>query len=356
MRRALQLHFLYQPRFFFRLSVFLFCLGGRGASGQTLGGNAVYNFLKLPASPLLTATGGVNVSYNANEVSGTANNPALLQPSLHTQLNASFNAFLGGIKTYSLTGAYHPESGKTTFGAAVQYVDYGPIPATDAAGNGSGEFHPRDYAVQLSAAKKYLERWTCGGTLKFIQSSYGQYLSNAVAMDAGLLYTDSVNGFTAAVVAKNMGAQLKTYTGEKEDLPFDLQAGISKRLAKAPFGFSLTAHHLHRLALAYEDAGFNTENGFSSPSSFDKVFAHFVFATHVYIGQNLEATIGYNHLRRQELSVPASANGLTGFSAGVHLRFNKLQILFAHSSYQRGVGYNQIGITTQLNKLTGLGK
>ena len=153
-----------------------------------------------------------------------------------------------------------------------------------------------------------------------------------------------------------MGAQLKTYTGEKEDLPFDLQVGITKRLAKAPFGFSLTAHQLHNFNITYNDTTFNNDNGFEQPSGFSKVFNHFVIATHIYLGQHLEATIGYNPLKRQELSVPGAANGLAGFSAGLRIQFSKLQILYARSTYQKGIANNQIGITAQLNKLIGLGK
>lgn len=311
--------------------------------------------MRLPSSPVLTAMGGVNVSYRANEVGLTTNNPALLQPELSTQINASFNSFLGAIKTYSLTGAYHAQNANTTFGAHIYFVDYGSIPATDAAGNSEGDFHPRDYVVQVSAAKKYLEKWTYGGTVKFITSSYGRYSSNAFAVDFGVLFIDSANNFSASFLAKNMGFQLKPYTGEKEDLPFDLQLGITRRLAKAPFGFSLTAQHLHRFDITYNDAAFNSVNGFASPSGFTKIFNHFVLATHIYLGQNLEATIGYNHLQRQELSIPDGSNGLSGFSAGLRIKFSKLQILYARAAYQKGISYNQIGITAQLNRLAGLG-
>lgn len=303
---------------------------------------------------MLTAAGGVNTSYRANEVGLTANNPALLQPALTTQINASFNAFLGAVKTYSLTGAYYVEKSKTTFGGHIYFVDYSSIPNTDAAGNRLGDFRPNDFVVQLSAAKKYLDKWTYGGTVKFISSSYQQYSSNAIAVDFGVMFFDSSNNFSASFLAKNMGAQLKSYTGEKEDLPFDLQIGITKRLSKAPFGFSLTAQHLHRFDLSYNDTGFNNDNGFSSPSVLTRVFNHFVLATHVYLGQNLEATVGYNQLRRQELSIPDGSNGLSGFSAGLRIKFSKLQILYSRSTYQKGIGYNQIGITMQMNKLVGI--
>ena len=334
----------------------LFCFINTSLFSQTLGGNAAYNFLKLPPSPMLTAAGGANVSYKTSEVGLSANNPSLLNAELSSQVNASFNAFLGNIKTYSLTGAHHVHKINTTFGGHIYYVDYGSIPATDAAGNRSGEFRPVDFVVQVSAAKKYLERWSYGASIKFINSSYGQYASNAIAVDFGLLYVDSAKSFTASFLAKNMGTQLKTYAGDKEDLPFDLQVGITKRLQKAPFGFSMTAHHLHNFNISYNDTVFNNDNGFSPPSSFNKIFSHFVLATHIYLGKHLEATVGYNHLRREELSIPNSGNGLAGFSAGLRIQFSKLQILYARSTYQKGIAYNQIGITAQLNKLVGFGK
>ncbi len=303
---------------------------------------------------MLTAAGGINTAYRTAEVSITANNPALLYPELNTQINASFNAFLGAIKTYSLTGAYHAEKSATTFGGHIYFVDYGTIPATDAAGNRAGDFRPRDFVVQASAAKKYLQKWTYGGAIKFISASYQQYSSNALAVDIGVLFLDSAKNFSASLLAKNMGVQIKAYAGEKEDLPFDLQIGITKRLARAPFGFSLTAQHVHRFNIGYNDPTFNNDNGGSSPSSFTKIFNHFVLATHIYLGQNLEATIGYNQLRREELSIPNGSNGLSGFSAGLRIKFSKLQIFYARSTYQKGIGYNQIGITAQLNKLIGL--
>lgn len=325
------------------------------AFSQTLGGNAAYNFLKLPASPLVTAAGGVQASYRTSEVSITGNNPALLHPELHSQLHASFNAFFGGVKAYGLTGAWHSTQLNTTFGGTVHYLDYGSIPATDVAGNINGEFRPVDFSVQFSAARKYLEKWTYGATVKFIQSSYQQFRSSGLAVDVGALYFDSAQNISVSLLAKNMGVQLTTYANEKEDLPFDLQVGITKRLAKAPFGFSLTAQQLHRFDLAYNDTTFAGENNFSSPTAFDRVFNHFVFATHVYLGSHLEATVGYNHLRRQELSVSDAGNGLTGFSAGLRIKFSKLQVLYARSTYQRGVSYNHIGITASLDKLTGIG-
>jgi len=340
-------------RFFTIIFCFVFFTGRT----QTLGGSSAYNFLKLPSTPLLTASGGVNVSYTTDEVGLTANNPALLNAGLHSQLNLSSNNFLGGIKTCSLTGAYQYDPWNTTLGAHIYFVDYGSIPQTDASGNASGNFHPVDYVWQVSAARQYLDRWSYGVNLKFIHSNYSLYTSSALALDFGVLYSDTSHLFSAALLAKNMGLQLKTYAGEGEDLPFDLQIGITRRLEKAPLGFSFTAQHLHQFNLVYDDVDFNNDNGFSSNNNlFSRIFNHFVIAGHVYLGDHLEASLGYNHLRRQELNIGPSGNGLNGFSMGVRIRFSKLQILYARSNYQRNVAYNQLGLSLQMNRLFGLGK
>jgi hypothetical protein len=220
-----------------------------------------------------------------------------------------------------------------------------------------GEFRPVDYVLQASAAKKYLKKWTYGLTLKFIRSAYGQYRSSAVAADVGVLYHDSINAFSVSVVVKNMGAQLKTFAGRTEELPFDLQVGITKRLPKAPIGFSITAQQLQVFDILYRDSVFNRDNNIQSSSSFTtKFLTHLVAAAHLYLSPNIEANFGYNVLQRSELRVDDESNGFTGFAAGLRIRLPKLQILYARSGYQRGIAANQIGITVQMDRLFGVGQ
>lgn len=334
------------------ITVFLFCL----AQAQTLGGRSVYNFLNLPASAQQTAVGGVNVSYAEGDVGFAFQNPAMLQPVHSGQLSAGFSDFLAGIKAASLSGAMLLPSKDAVVAAQLIVLDYGTLPRTDAAGNESGTFHPADLVLQIAASKSYLNKWHYGLTAKFISSSYDIYHSQALAFDAGIHYYDSAALFSAGVVAKNMGLQLNAYSGESEDLPFDLQAGITKKLAKAPFGFSATAHHLHRFNITYDDENFNNANGFPSTAhTFNRIFNHFVFATHIYLGPHLEATVGYNYLRRTELKMENAENGLNGFSAGVQLKFDKLQVQLARSTYQKNRAYTHFGVHMQLDKL-GIGK
>jgi hypothetical protein len=343
------------------ISTILFLFICANTYAQTLGGSTVFSFLNLPNTPQLTGLGGINITQPSNDVGMVFNNPALLKKEMHSQMDAVFNNFYAGIKVYHLSLGYRQEKLKTNFSWGVNYLDYGAIQQTDASGTIYGALHPKDWVMQLSASRSYLDKWNYGVTVKFINSNYGQYRSNGVAMDVGVLYSDTAKLFFASVLAKNMGAQLKTYTGTTaDDLPFDLELGITQRLKNAPFSFSITGHHVHHFDIQYNDTLFNNDNGFANGTkkqfSFDKLFRHIILASTIYIGDKVEATIAYNHLRRQELNIGNSANGFNGFSVGAGVILEKMQIRYARSWYQNNTAYNQLGINLTLNKYFGLGK
>jgi len=316
---------------------------------QTLGGNAAYNFLKFSPSPQLSALGGVNISNINRDISLSFHNPSLLREDMHGQFSANFTSFYAGIKNIHALAGYRKENWATNFSAAVDYFHYGTTTMTDASGNVLGSFNPSDYAVQLSASRKYLERWYYGATFKFIHSSYGQYRSSAIAVDFGLNYYDSSSLLQVGFTAKNMGSQIQTYAGTPEDMPFDLQLGITKRLKGSPFQFSVTAQRLQTFDILYNDTTYNTNNGAEvSNGFFNKLIRHFVFGTQVFVGDKLEFTVGYNVLRRAELSVINSSNGLTGICFGAGVTLKKFQFRYGRAQYQSNTGVNQIGINVIL--------
>lgn len=344
-----------------RLLILLFLFILTRSNAQTLGGNTVYNFLQLSNTPQLTALGGINVSNQTADIGLTFNNPALLRPAMHTQTSMVFNTFYAGIRNYHLLTGFYKERLKTTFAAGVNYFTYGSIAETDMTGNVLGTMRPTDYVVQVSAARQYGERWHYGVTAKFIHSSYSTYRSSGVAMDLGVTYTDSAHLWQASLVAQHMGAQIRSYNGSSSgDLPFDLQVGISKRLARAPLQFSLTFSQLHRFDTRYNDTLFNNEMGLTQEDKekkyiFDKFFRHVILAVQLYVGDKVEITAGYNYLRRKELNITNAGNGLNGFSMGVGVLFKKIQIRYARSYYQNNSSYNQFGLTLRLNDYFGSG-
>ena len=329
-------------------SIFLL-LSSTGLAAQTLGGNAVFSFLKQPNAALASALGGVNISAISNDVGLAFQNPSLLQSQHHAQTNVSFHLLAGGIKNYSLTTGYHLDQVDATLGIGISYFNYGSIPQTDASGNELGMFKPNDFVLQLMGAKKYKERWRVGGTIKYMGSSYGTYKSSGVAVDAGVTYFDSSSKIQVSVVAKNMGVQLQTYDGAagREELPFDLQAGLTKRLEKAPVQFSLTAHNLHRFNIYYNDTAFLASEGEddfrNQKPVLQKMLSHLVLATQVFINEKVELSIGYNFLRRHDLNVLNAANGLNGLTLGGGLLLKDLQIRYATGFYQQNM-FNHLSV------------
>ena len=313
---------------------------------QFLGGSNTYNFIELPPTPQLSSLGGINVSNRTNDVGLTMNNPSLLREEMSGQLHASFNLMYAGIKNLSLVGGYSVQKWKTNVGFGISYLDYGNIDATDPSGNIIGNFNASDFLFKLIASRAYEEYWHYGFAVNFIHSAYAQYRSSALALDAGVVYYDSLRQMQVSLALKNMGVQLKTFVpGTHEELPFDMQIGISKRLKKAPIQFSATAHHLHQFNLMYNDTASAANGGQSgNTSAFNKVFQHFVFAAQFYIEDKIEISAGYNILRRTELRIDNTTNGFTGFSMGLGFTSKKLQFRYARSWYQNNTAYNQFGI------------
>lgn len=332
----------------------LFFVFGKAATAQTLGGNAVYNFLKFSHTPQLTALGGSNISIQSSDVGLAFNNPALLNETMHTQLNSVFNNFFSGTSIFHLSMGYKIDKLKTNIAGGIQYFDYGKMTETDASGNILGLLHPKDFVMQLTASRKYLQKWNYGSSLKFISSNYGNYQSTGMAIDFGLVFKDSL--FSAAAVVKNIGVQLKKYSGT-EELPFDLQVGVTKKMKDAPLSFSLTAQRLHHFNISYDDSIFNANNGLITKSSFfDNFFRHFIIAVQLFPISNLEISAGYNYLRRKELNIVNNKNGLNGFSIGTGFLLKKIHVRFAQAYYQNNMTYSQFGLSLQLNEYFGLGK
>ncbi|MEL6653518.1 MAG: PorV/PorQ family protein [Bacteroidota bacterium] len=149
--------------------IFLSILSCFGLSQAQIGGRNVYDFLNLTPTGRLVALGGVNVSTMDDDPNQAAQNPALLNDSMHNQLSLSFSNYLAGIVYGYTSYAYHKE-GIGTFHAGVQYVNYGKMIEADPFGNITGEFSAGDVAVILGYGRAW-KQFSYGANLKFISST-----------------------------------------------------------------------------------------------------------------------------------------------------------------------------------------
>ncbi len=108
-----------------------------------------------------------------------------------------------------------------------------------------GEFSAKDIAIAGYFSYMLGEKFAGGIAAKFITSYIGDYNSIAVGVDLGINYYDPETEWSVSCVAKNLGGQLKAYDDEYEKMPIDLQLGVTKRFANAPFRVSATLVNLN---------------------------------------------------------------------------------------------------------------
>lgn len=322
-------------------------------------GYGVYKFLDLPASSRLAAMGGTNVSLRDNDLNFAFRNPALLTADMHNMVGLNMANYLADIKFGS--AVYSRTYGGNNFLAiGIQYIDLGHFLETNELNDLIGEFTAKDIALNISYARPITDKITVGGTFKPVYSVYERYTSYGLALDAGVNYNNPVSLFSAGLVFRNMGTQLKGYYSHEgvqhlEPLPFDIQLGVTKKLAHAPLRFSATLHNLQRWNLNYQSKNQPIENLLTStpdsnePGFVDMAFRHSLFAVEFVPTKSFYLVTSYNHRRQKEMSIPG-AKSMAGFSFGGGIRLHKFHVGFGMSQFLTGNYAYQFSISTALNE------
>lgn len=280
--------------------------------------------LTLPTSAHVAALGGENVSVADEQPGIVLHNPALLANVDSCLLGLEFMTYADGV---NWMGAAYTRAFSERHTAAVfaHYLGYGSMTETDAAGNVMGSFSPKD--MLFGAGYSYLlsERWSGGANLKMGYSHIAEYSSLAIAVDLGLNYFDAEKDFSASVMMKNIGAQIKTFDGVTERVPFNLQAGFTKGLAHLPVEFNVTLTDLTRWK----------RHDFYCPDDKKMKFTqlalnHLVFGVQARPTDFLYIAAGYNFRRGYELKAAGSSHlaGIT-VGAGLDVRHFKLGLSWA---------------------------
>lgn len=331
------------------LTILIFALlPSKPISAQTTAGNAIYNFLELPYSAKITALGGVNISSMSNDLGLAMYNPSLFNASMDKNIAVSVKPFFAGIQQYDFVNANYWKQKKITWSAGVHYINYGNINMTDIAGNNIGTMHPNDYSVQISAASDYIQHFSIGATLKFINSNYGIYKSSGLAMDIGLKYLSENQLNQASILVRNMGTQISNGSNPQE-LPFNIIVGWTKKLENAPLQFSLTADRMSVWNNLYYDSTFASQQGLAAPNKLQNVFNHLTISATLSLNKQLDVDLGYNFLRRYDLNIQNQANGFNGLAAGLSFKLERTSLQYGTSYFQQN-SYHHFTIAYQIKK------
>jgi hypothetical protein len=296
---------------------FSLCLSGVEAQN----GKEVFAFLRYPASARINALGGNQVSLIERDPSLAFHNPALLGAEMDGMVNLNYMNFVSDIHTGS--ALYTKALGENAaWGIGAGYISYGNFQQTTADKLLEGEFSVEDISLNAFYSHDLSEKWRGGLSLKFLYSSLESYTSIGLAVDAGLSYYDSEKGFSAAFVLKHIGAQLKAYDDKRQPLPWDIQAGFSKRLAHAPFRFSFTAMYLNTWDFKYTD---DTKPAYTGDTFFQTLVKHIVIGVDFIPSDNFWLGLGFNPKTNQDMQLQ-TGNRLAGFSAGGGIKIHTFDL------------------------------
>lgn len=292
-------------------------------------GTDSFTFLRLPYSSHAAALGGSNISLPDDDITLAMHNPALLANISDKTLNLNYMTYISDSKVAG--AAFNKVFGERSSGAiAARYVDYGSFDGYTEDNVSTGSFGAKD--IELSAMYSHLlgGRWSGGVTAKFIYSKYESYNSIALGVDLGVNYYNEENELSASLVLRNLGGQITSFEDKHETMPFDIQLGITKRLAHAPLRMSLTLCNLHQWS---SDKFYNADG--SEDNFTDLLLKHAVFGTDLLLGEKFHVSLGYNHRMAKELS--ASGTKWDGLTVGAGLTLQQFKF---------GISYSKLHISS----------
>ncbi len=333
------------------LNILLFSIIALPAFPQT-GGDNVYEFLNLTLSGHVAALGGSNVSLQSPDLNMAYHNPALLTGEMNKSLALNYVNYFAGIN-YGMAMFSQSFSNKGNFAAGLTYLNYGTFTETDISGVITGTFKASEYAFSLMYSREIDSSFAIGVNIKPVLSYLERYSSFGFAVDIGATWHNPGKLFSAGVVIKNAGYQVTTYAGEQhQNLPFEIQAGISQRLAYAPFRFSLTVRHLEKYDLTHEylPAGTNGTTETDESDFFENMMRHLIIGAELIPHKNFYFCGGYNYQRRKELAVDAKASTV-GFSWGFGINTSILNIEFGRATYHLAGSSTHLSLILKTNNI-----
>lgn len=191
------------------LMIFILIVAGYNfCSGQAKVGTTAAPFLGISATPRATAMGGAFTAV-ANDVTTLYYNPGGLARVTGTQIILSHTEWLMGTN-FNWIGFAMNFDGVNAIGASITQLDYGEEEVTTVLipeGTGA-KWSAGDFAAAISYARNLTDRFSIGGSAKYIQQKIYNESGGAFALDIGLLFTTQFNDMKLGMSISNFGTDL----------------------------------------------------------------------------------------------------------------------------------------------------
>ncbi len=327
-------------------AVALFAVADNGS------GTTAYNFLSVPSSSHVYGLGGHNLTIIDDDINLVEQNPALLGPEYDHQVGLNYMRYIGETNFAGLRyGQGVSEHGAVAVG--IQYFGYGNIQGADVNGALTGKFSASDMAFSVTYSHDISEKFRGGITVKYLYSKYEDYTAGAVAADLGLNFYDPDHEFSASLVAKNLGGQVKKFNDFKDNLPWDIQVGFSKMLGMAPIRLHVTAYELARWSSPYykiQDVNNPNSDLIKKESFGSNLLRHLVFGVDILPSNNIYLGLGYNYRTRSDMAT-YKRDFMSGLSVAGGLKVKAFGIGAAYARPHTGASTFMFNLTTSIGEL-----
>lgn len=264
-----------------------------------------FQFLKMQVSARAAGMGGSFVAV-PGDVNALFYNPAGIASLSQKSATFSYQDDLLDLNS-GFIGYVHPHVGPGNIGISVLYRDYGSFTKTDVSGQELGSFGANSIALTGSYAMQPIQHLYAGASLKYIRGAIDTYSADAIALDAGVMYRIPIHELVLAAGVSNVGSSLSAYISESEQLPMQVRAGLSKRLAHLPLLFGVNVYK-------YSDTPWYATLG-----------GEFTLTPNLFL------RFGYDTFGR-DLDVDTSKDTLAGAAMGLGFFWNNLAFDYSYTS------------------------
>jgi hypothetical protein len=319
-------------------------------SYSQIGGKSIYRFLNLVTSPRQAALGGKVITIYDNDVNQAQFNPATINAEMDNKLAVNYGNYFGEVTYGTAAYAYTYDRHLQTFHAGVNYVNYGKFDGYDEFGVQTESFTGSEISLSLGYGYNIpFTNFYVGANAKLINSTLESYSSFGVAADFGGLFIDERNDVNWALVVRNVGTQITTYSGTQEKLPLEILAGVSQELDNVPLRWHITLENLQQWQIAFANPN-RAQGNIDGGSSAEKVgflnnaLRHLIMGAELFPQKSFNIRLGYNFRRAEELRVVDQRN-FSGISAGFGLKMGNLKFNYSYSRYTLAANTSLFGLT-----------
>ena len=317
------------------------------------GGYVAYDFLRKPNSARIAALGSNFLTIYDHDLSLALANPSLITPKMANKLSFNIVDDVARIN-YGFVSYGFNLAKLGSFAGSMQYINYGKSDLTNEYAENEGQYNAGEYAFNLGWGRMLDSVFSIGANFKTIYSGLEAYHSFGLAVDVAGSYVPNET-FCASLLFRNIGRQLSAYSSYGiEPLPFEIQAGISKKLAHVPFRYSILLQHLEKWNIGYTDPNAQVDplTGLTTQVSgmdafVNNAMSHIVVGGEFIPAKFLIIRLGYNYLRRKEMKI-VTRPGMVGFSWGIGLKVSKFDFSYSRAAYSLTTSPNFISISTNL--------